>query len=108
MTPLARKIEYAFRVGRSRNQNSQSSKLGLDALVTDIMAHAKMLVEVTGLTELPVCFVNRVEQVCQNDGYVNSLAVVRKGTRSRLRFWIACSNPYGIVGSLRPASDKLV
>jgi len=65
------------------------------------------LVKVAGLPQLPIGLVDGIEQVDEDDKYMDTFSVSDECTRPWLRLGFACSYPDGIVCSLYPARDKL-
>ena len=104
--------EIIIRAGRGRHliwmvDSRQSPKFRFDLSFSRSMWNAKILVEIARSSDLPVCFVDCVEEVGAHDYDVDAPSVADKFRGARLRFGITGSDSRGIPDVLHPSCDQL-
>lgn len=71
------------------------------------MWYAKVLVEIACSSNLPVCFIDCVEEVGAHYYDVDAPSITDKFLGAWLRFWIAGSNAEVVPDALHPSCDQL-
>lgn len=86
---------------------SQSPEAALDCLFGCIVGNTKVLIEVAGESELVICFVDCVQQVCYDHEDVDSSSIADEAWRTRCWFGITSADKDCVEGGLDVASDHL-
>ena len=72
------------------------------------MRKPQVLVEIRGSSNVPVCFVDGVEEVRAHDYDVDAPSMLDKSWGTGLRFWIARADSDTVVCALEPSCHQLV
>ena len=81
----------------------ETAEPGCQALVVDVVGDSEVLVEVSGSADLPVCFVDGVEEVGEDHYDLDAAAVLDPAGSAWGGFWLAGTDPDCVVGGLEPA-----
>ena len=85
----------------------QPPVFGFDLLIGCRMINPKVLVEIRRSANLPVCFVNCIQQICADHYYIYAPSVLQIFRTSRLWFRITSSYHDAIVNTLEPSCHHL-